>query len=99
MCQVFVVTSHDPPCSLCLDPRNDIRSHSPTGFEWGYIGSGPTQLALALLADATEDDETALRLYHRYKGRFISTLPHSSWIITQAQILEWVKQQSKQPEE
>ena len=33
-----------------LDPRLDLCSHSPSGFEWGYGGSGPAQLALALLA-------------------------------------------------
>ncbi len=26
--------------------------HSPTGFEWGYAGSGPADLALNLLVDA-----------------------------------------------
>src|SRR5262245_22144387 len=36
------------PLPLCLELRN----HSPTGFEWGYGGSGPAQLALALLVDA-----------------------------------------------
>jgi len=34
-----------------LDPCTDIRSHSPSGLEWGYAGSGPAQLALALVAD------------------------------------------------
>ena len=34
-----------------LDPRLDIVNHSPTGFSWGYSGSGPAQLALAILAD------------------------------------------------
>lgn len=34
-----------------LDPRLDLRNHSPTGFAWGYGGSGPAQLALAILAD------------------------------------------------
>ena len=34
-----------------LDSRRDLWNHSPTGFEWGYCGSGPAQLALALLAD------------------------------------------------
>lgn len=33
-----------------LPPRLDLRNHSPTGFEWGYSGSGPAQLALAILA-------------------------------------------------
>lgn len=35
-----------------LNPRHDLWRHSPTGFEWGFGGSGPAQLALALLADA-----------------------------------------------
>lgn len=33
-----------------LAPRNDLWDHSPTGFEWGYGGSGPAQTALAILA-------------------------------------------------
>ena|SRR3990167_5543552 len=32
-----------------LLPRNDVRNHSPDGFTWGYGGSGPAQLALAML--------------------------------------------------
>ena len=31
------------PLSLHLE----VRDHSPTGFAWGYDGSGPAQLALA----------------------------------------------------
>ena len=37
-----------------LDPRYDLRAHSD-GFEWGYGGSGPAQLALAL--DGQDRDE------------------------------------------
>lgn len=29
--------------------------HSPTGFEWGYNGSGPAELARCLLLDALDD--------------------------------------------
>lgn len=32
------------------------RCHSPSGFAWGYAGSGPAQLALAILADHLEFD-------------------------------------------
>ena len=32
-----------------LPLRLEVRNHSPTGFEWGYAGSGPSQLALAML--------------------------------------------------
>lgn len=34
-----------------LDPKLKLVNHSPTGFSWGYGGSGPAQLALAILAD------------------------------------------------
>lgn len=42
-----------------LSPRLDLFNHSPLGFECGYQGSGPAQLALAILADhlATRADE------------------------------------------
>ena len=45
-----------------LNPRLDLWNHSPTGFEWGYGGSGPAQLALAILADHLGNDEQAFEL-------------------------------------
>ena len=54
------VTVTDGGTSRALDPRFDLRTHSPDGFEWGYGGSGPAQLALALAADVLADDEAAL---------------------------------------
>ena len=50
----------DPVPSLAL------RNHSPTGFAWGYGGSGPAQLALALLLHIT-DKEMALEHYQSFK--------------------------------
>jgi hypothetical protein len=32
-------------------PLRHIPFHSPDGFEWGYGGSGPADLALAILVD------------------------------------------------
>jgi Family of unknown function (DUF6166) len=52
--------------------RNDLRNHSPCGINWGYGGSGPAQLALALLAHYTRDDDLALRLHQRFKRAFVS---------------------------
>jgi hypothetical protein len=37
--------------------RLELARHSPTGFEWGYGGSGPAQLSLAILADRWRDDD------------------------------------------
>ena len=49
-----------------LNPRLDLWNHSPTGFEWGYCGSGPAQLALAILADHCANDEQALNFRQRF---------------------------------
>jgi hypothetical protein len=62
-----------------LDPRFDLRRHSPDGFEWNYGGSGPAQLALALLADHLNDDQEALNLYQRFKWTVIEALPRRGW--------------------
>jgi len=56
-----------------LPLRLDLANHSPTGFAWGYGGSGPAQLALAILAD-TVSDELALKWHQHFKMRFLSTL-------------------------
>lgn len=49
-----------------LNPRNDWRNHSPDGFAWGYAGSGPAQLALAILGDLYPR-EIAERYYQQFK--------------------------------
>lgn len=38
--------------------------HSPTGFEWGYGGSGPADLALSILADVLGEMPSSRELYH-----------------------------------
>ena len=43
-----------------------IVRHSPDGFEWGYGGSGPSDLALNILILFT-DQCTADRLYQEFK--------------------------------
>lgn len=62
-----------------LDPRLDLRNHSPTGLEWGYAGSGPAQLALALAADLLADDAAARRVYQRLKFTLVGGLPRDGW--------------------
>ncbi len=65
-----------------LNPRFDLWNHSPTGFEWGYCGSGPAQLALAILADHCQNDEQAFNFHHRFKWAVIAELPGRRWILT-----------------
>ena len=69
-----------------LKPRVDLWNHSPTGFEWGYGGSGPAQLALAILADHCESDEQALNFHQRFKWAVVAGLPHRGWTLTSEEI-------------
>jgi hypothetical protein len=71
--------------------RLDLFNHSPTGFEWGYAGSGPAQLALAILADVLRDDDRAVRLHQRFKFKVIAMLDrHKPWEITHRAVLRFV---------
>lgn len=46
-----VLVVDDGGKSRDLPTRTEVRNHSPDGFEWGYGGSGPAQLSLAMLCD------------------------------------------------
>jgi DNA primase len=74
-----------------LDPRLDLRNHSPTGFECGYSGSGAAQLALAILADHLRSDERALECYQDFKWKVVAGLPKSGWTLFTDQIDEALK--------
>ena len=69
-----------------LNPRLDRRNHSPTGFDWGYGGSGPAQLALALLADHLNNDERAVALHQCFKRSVVAGLSPKGWRLTSDQI-------------
>jgi hypothetical protein len=82
-----VVTVCDGQKCQPLPLRLDLVNHSPTGFSWGYGGSGPAQLALALLADALADDHRAVRLHQEFKFKVVACWPQGErWWITTEQI-------------
>lgn len=66
--------------------------HSPGGFEIGYNGSGPADLALNILLLITDAD-TALRHYQDFKRQFIATMPFSGGEIKLSTICTWLSSQ------
>ena len=81
------------PQNQLLDLRLDLCNHSPTGFNWGYGGSGPAQLALALLAwhlhavhCNVRADQRALELYQQFKWDVIARLPDERWELTLTEV-------------
>lgn len=55
-------------------PSQLIYKHSPEGFNWGYGGSGPAQLALAISLELFPAP-IAIRLYQYLKCKVIAKLP------------------------
>jgi hypothetical protein len=80
---------------IALNPRHDLRNHSPEGFAWGYIGNGALQLALALLANATGNDQVALALYHKYEQDIICRIEADRWFLGKQDILNWVEENQR----
>ena len=77
---------------LALEPSLEVRQHSPTGFEWGYGGSGPSQLALAILLDLY-DRPTAEAHYQAFKFHFLVPAPFEGFAITSTEIDTWLKEE------
>ena len=75
-----VFVSNDGQKMAPLPLRLDIVNHSPTGFGWGYSGSAPAQLAVAILADWMSD-HAALALHQRFKAAGIAGL-EKHWSLT-----------------
>lgn len=75
-----------------LDAGESLKhvTHSPTGFEWGYHGSGPAQLAFALLLNHTGETAVALRHYQEFK-RNVVALFSDNWTLTAAEISVWLE--------
>jgi hypothetical protein len=73
---VCLVTQDGHP----LSPRWSltIRNHSPAGFNWGHEGSGPAQLALAILLEETTVQE-AQHLYQWFKRAAIARIATDKW--------------------
>jgi hypothetical protein len=80
-----VVTLNGQP----LDERYDLHNHSPDGFNWGYGGSGPAQLALAMLAPVSTD-KCALHFYQRFKFDVITGFDHDTFEIRVEDVRAWI---------
>lgn len=81
--------------------------HSPTGFEFGYAGSGPADLALNILEAVLnrlgyKGDRTtcfqsscfslAYRLHQAFKVAFIANAPREGTVIRYSLVEDWVRE-------
>ena len=80
-----------PLAALTLNPSESlaVARHSPDGFSWGCGGSGPAQLALALLLRAT-DRKTAVAHYQAFKWQVIAEFPQADFFLRLAKVRRWL---------
>lgn len=81
----------------CTNPEGNklkpIPVHSPTGFEFGYGGSGPAELSLCILTDCLGREE-ADRYYQTFKWDKIAKISAEvgeRFIITAEEIDGWLE--------
>ena len=74
-----------------LDPERSqrLQNHSPDGFDWGYDGGKPAQLALAILLDVTDDAAIALAHYQAFKDAKVKHLSNT-WELSSEDVREWL---------
>ena len=96
--EVLIIEESRNTWILRPDRSQALKNHSPDGFNWGYSGSGPAQLVLAILLEVTNDEEIALRYYHDFEQQVIAAIPsqETDWEIEENKIIEWLEAQQTQ---
>jgi hypothetical protein len=72
-----------------LDLRLDLDRDGQASVNWGQNASG-NRLAVALLADALDDDKVALNLAQAFTARVVGMLPER-WTMSRARVLSFVQ--------
>jgi hypothetical protein len=73
-----------------------VINHSPAGFGWGYGGSGPAQLALAILLEAGLGKDEASAFHQAFKWEFIAPLPQEADFYFEVDLGAWLARQREQ---
>ena len=106
LAEVGLICQRREDGQLATNVRQVFKWHSPTGFECGYAGSGPADLALNVLAalvavgsdgaegwkiwDGQKVSATAGLLHQDFKERFIATMPRTGGMIPIEEINTWL---------
>ena len=89
--QVFI-TKDGVEMPLCPQCSQAVCNHNPDGFEWGHLGSGPSQLALGLLLKVMNNADFVLTCYSDFEWSVVSGLPKKGWTLTAEVIQQWINE-------
>lgn len=77
----IIVTADDEP----LEDHSDTKQYTDGGFEWGYEGAAPSQLAYAILCDHLGDAAKAEALQERFMRAIVANF-ENEWELKSADI-------------
>ena len=83
---VVQITDEDYTTQLSLEKSPQVVDHSPDGFQ----GSGPSQLAAAILSEVTEDPEITREYYELFKHDHVSQWA-DDFEINDFQVRDWLR--------
>jgi Family of unknown function (DUF6166) len=84
--EAIVARVYEDGHSDALPMHLDVVNHSPAGFEWGYGGSGPAQLALAVCVELV-GAARAERVHQDIKWHIFAPLMQPNWELRVDEIL------------
>ena len=67
-------------------------AHSPTGFDWGRLGAGPADLAIAVLT-AVACEDAAARHSAAFAAEVIACVPYAGGVLRAARVRDWLARQ------
>lgn len=73
-----------------------ITVHSPDGFAWGYLGSGPHDLALNTLLHFKVSQTLAKRIYNDFVWEVISRIPEEGGKVPGDEIRAFIKKKMQE---
>lgn len=70
-------------------PLKLINKHGSDSFEWGYSGSGPSDLSRSILLDMGFPEKEVDEIYHTFKEVFIAVAKYEEFEISEDRIRAW----------
>lgn len=86
---IVELTDENYTTQLSLEKSLQVVDHAPDGFQWGYNGSGPAQLAAAILYEVTNNTELARQFYQFFKHDQVAQW-QDTFEINEHQVLAWL---------
>jgi len=98
----IVLVANDPKCpedvffrklldgNIETNVRQQRAMHSPTGYGWGYAGSGPADLAYNILLRFVGPDD-AIKMHQEFKNAFIANAPDQGARVKACVIRRWIE--------